>query len=158
ASESSRGAASCALMSGIDELAVHATIVPVPSDEGRWTTIAELTVGQYQYRLMRSNAKRLTRRETDVIEGVMRGSSNKVIAYDLGIAHSTVRVLLFRAMVKLGVRKRADLVTLLQSMANEACTPVNDGSALPHHAGSTIDRVLLHPMKSAAREQNSTRV
>jgi DNA-binding NarL/FixJ family response regulator len=38
------------------------------------------------------------------------GHSNKEIAYELGIAHSTVKVLIFRAGTKLRARTRAELL------------------------------------------------
>jgi DNA-binding NarL/FixJ family response regulator len=40
----------------------------------------------------------------------MTGSHNKAIAFELGIAHSTVRVLLARAAAKLGVRSRTEVL------------------------------------------------
>jgi len=128
ATETASGASSRALVGGGDTSPVRAIVArgAAPANDGsRWTTLVELTVGPYQYRLIRCDAKKLTRREAEVIERVMRGCSNKVIAYDLGIAHATVRVLVFRAMFKLGVRKRADLVALLQEMATEGPAPLN---------------------------------
>jgi DNA-binding CsgD family transcriptional regulator len=55
----------------------------------------------------------LSRRERAVAEGAARGQSNKEIAYDLGIAEATVRVLVWRASTKLAVRTRAQLVEAL---------------------------------------------
>lgn len=52
----------------------------------------------------------LTAREKEVVQRAMAGSSNKAIAYDLGIADATVRVLLWRAYGKVGVRSRRDLI------------------------------------------------
>jgi DNA-binding CsgD family transcriptional regulator len=57
---------------------------------------------------------RLTPRERDVVERAMRGARNKEIAYELGIAHATVRVLLHRVMLKLGVQNREELVARLR--------------------------------------------
>jgi DNA-binding CsgD family transcriptional regulator len=59
--------------------------------------------------------RNLTKREKEVLAKVLLGFSNKVIAYDLGIAHATVRVLLHRAMVKFGVRKREALLARLHA-------------------------------------------
>jgi DNA-binding CsgD family transcriptional regulator len=48
----------------------------------------------------------LSRREEQVLGYAALGHSNKLIAYELGLAHSTVRVLLARAAGKLGARGR----------------------------------------------------
>lgn len=52
----------------------------------------------------------LTRRETQVVAFANLGHHNKLIAYELGIAASTVRVLLTRAAAKLGASSRAELL------------------------------------------------
>lgn len=52
----------------------------------------------------------LTAREKEVVQRAMAGNSNKAIAYELGIADATVRVLLWRAYGKVGVRSRRDLI------------------------------------------------
>jgi DNA-binding NarL/FixJ family response regulator len=57
---------------------------------------------------------RFSRRERQVAMLAKEGHSNKVIAYELGLAHSTVRVLLARAAVKLGVESRSELVRDLE--------------------------------------------
>ncbi|CAN5640093.1 hypothetical protein BH09MYX1_BH09MYX1_30040 [soil metagenome] len=57
----------------------------------------------------------MTLRERQVVGFALLGHPNKVIAYELGIATSTVGVLLGRAMKKLGVKNRAALIA--------ACTP-----------------------------------
>jgi len=93
-------------------------------DTGRWTTLVEMEVDGCHYRLIREGQRGLTPRERDVVEQVLRGSTNKVIAYDLGIAHATVRVLLHRVMVKLGVQSRVELLRRLRpAAANESATP-----------------------------------
>jgi DNA-binding CsgD family transcriptional regulator len=57
---------------------------------------------------------RFSRRERQVATLAKEGHSNKVIAYELGLAHSTVRVLLARAAMKLGVQSRSELVRDLE--------------------------------------------
>jgi DNA-binding CsgD family transcriptional regulator len=54
----------------------------------------------------------LSARERQVVSYVAFGHTNKLIAYELGISHSTVRVLLARAAAKLGVPSRGDLARL----------------------------------------------
>lgn len=57
-----------------------------------------------------SRLLRLSLREREVLHHAMRGSSNKEIGSDLGLSDSTVRVLIWRAARKLGVRTRAKLI------------------------------------------------
>lgn len=61
----------------------------------------------------------MTARERDVLARALRGSDNKVIAYDLGVAHSTVRVLMARAAVKLGARSRPELLAAAAALLGE---------------------------------------
>lgn len=56
----------------------------------------------------------LTVREREVMRGVLRGSLNKQIALELGIAEPTVKIHRGRVMEKLGVTSVADLVRLAQ--------------------------------------------
>ncbi|HET9933111.1 MAG TPA: helix-turn-helix transcriptional regulator [Polyangiaceae bacterium] len=55
----------------------------------------------------------LTASERAVVELAARGLHNKAIAFELGLAHSTVRVLSARAASKLGARSRRELVDLV---------------------------------------------
>ena len=55
----------------------------------------------------------LSAREREVVQRACLGSHNKGIAYDLGLSHSTVRVLMCRAAAKLGVRTRGELLAKL---------------------------------------------
>lgn len=52
---------------------------------------------------------RLSGRESDVVRRLRLGHSTKVIAIDLGLAEASVRVLLHRAGLKLGVTSRQEL-------------------------------------------------
>lgn len=54
----------------------------------------------------------LTARERQVVAAIAGGRTTKLIAYELGLSDSTVRVLLTRAMRKLRVRTRGELVAL----------------------------------------------
>jgi DNA-binding NarL/FixJ family response regulator len=60
---------------------------------------------------------RLTPREAEVVALLRRGHSNKVIAFELGLAWSTVRVLVQRITRKLGVRTRLELEALFLDAA-----------------------------------------
>lgn len=86
----------------------------------------------------------LTPRERQILESVLGGRTRKEVAYDLGIATPTVRVLYSRAMKKLG-RARAPLRALRQ-------TPPQAPSQTPPQAPSqaTIPAPVQAPMKAAA--------
>ena len=58
-----------------------------------------------------SLAARLTRRETEVIGYVRRGFANKQIGDALAIREDTVKKHLRNAYTKLGVHRRAQLIT-----------------------------------------------
>jgi two-component system, LuxR family, response regulator FixJ len=55
----------------------------------------------------------LTPRETEVMDKVVRGQANKVIAQDLGVSQRTVELHRARVMHKMGVRSLAELVRLV---------------------------------------------
>jgi len=83
---------------------------------GRWSLLDQFESDGRRYILARENAPRspgpssFTPRERQVVGYAALGHDNKVIAYDLGIAHSTVKVLMARAAQKLGVGTRAELI------------------------------------------------
>ena len=52
----------------------------------------------------------LSEREREVLWRLSRGHESKVIAFDMGLADSTVRVLLVRIAAKLGAHSRAELL------------------------------------------------
>lgn len=60
--------------------------------------------------VMRSRIALLTPREKEVMERVVRGQANKVIAMDLGVSQRTVELHRARVMRKLKMRSLADLV------------------------------------------------
>jgi DNA-binding CsgD family transcriptional regulator len=56
----------------------------------------------------------LSARESQAVSLASLGRSNKLIAYELGLAPSTIRVLIARAAKKLGTRSRSELTTLFK--------------------------------------------
>ena len=66
-----------------------------------------------------SNLDALTPRQRQVAELAVAGRHNKLIAHELGIATSTVRVLLSRAALRLGARGRSELLALLDKRRSE---------------------------------------
>jgi len=84
--------------------------------DARWTLVDHYESGGKRYVVARENAPkplgppRLSQREQQVVALAALGRSNKLIAYELGLAFSTVRVLMARASVKLGTTKRSELI------------------------------------------------
>jgi len=82
----------------------------------RWSLVYKVELDGRRYVLARENAPRalgpevLSARERQVVAYAKLGHHNKLIAYELGIADSTVRVLLSRASAKLGARTREELL------------------------------------------------
>jgi DNA-binding CsgD family transcriptional regulator len=97
-----------------------------PLVAGRWSLIDSYEYGGRRYITACENAPVPTRieslspRERQVAALAELGRSNKVIAYELGLGHSTVRVLLARAAAKLGVSTRVDLVNRIRSLLKTA--------------------------------------
>jgi DNA-binding CsgD family transcriptional regulator len=68
------------------------------------------------------DARRLTRREQQVVAFAALGSTSKLIAYELGLSVSTVTTALSNAARKLGVRSRAELVVLARALLDTKAT------------------------------------
>lgn len=83
---------------------------------GRWSLVDQFESDGRRYLVARTNDPKpsgpevLTARERQVLAYAVLGHENKLIAYELGISASTVRVLLSRAARKLDVTTRAQLV------------------------------------------------
>jgi DNA-binding CsgD family transcriptional regulator len=83
---------------------------------GRWTLVDHFETAGRRYVLARRNdvpaeaITALTAREQQALKYAALGHSNKLIGYELGIAASTVGVLLHRASQKLGTTTRDELV------------------------------------------------
>ena len=82
----------------------------------RWTLVDHYEHSGRRYVLARENAPtpvgpvQLSLRERQVVSLATLGRSNKLIAYELGLASSTIRVLMARACAKLGVATRSELI------------------------------------------------
>lgn len=61
----------------------------------------------------------LTDRETQVMEQVVSGKRNKVIAFDLGITQSTVEAHRAKVMEKMQAKTLSDLMRMLLSVSND---------------------------------------
>jgi DNA-binding CsgD family transcriptional regulator len=94
--------------------------------QARWSLVDQFESDGRRYVVARCNdvttpsLATLTARELQVVAYAALEHQNKFIAYELGIATSTVGVLLSRAAKKLGVRSRAALVSAYLSAASSA--------------------------------------
>jgi DNA-binding CsgD family transcriptional regulator len=102
---------------------------------GRWSMVDWFDSDDRRFVLALPNAPRvhdprgLTERESQVVAYAVLGQTNKMIGYRLGLSKSRVSVLLRRAMRKLNVQTRAQLVLKMR-----------DFQAL-HQPGTNDDRV-----------------
>ncbi len=99
----------------------------------RWTLVDRFQRAGVRYIVAReapkacSGFESLTDRERQVVAALAAGQSTKEAAYALEISSATVRVLVGRAVTKLGVRSRAAL------LAHEDVRRVRSGGlAQPH--------------------------
>lgn len=98
--------------------------------QARWSLVDEFQSDGKRYVLARTNGlssqgvSLLTPRERQVAACIAMGHSNKEAAYELGLSHSTVRVLVARACAKLGAGNRGELVEKYRSgqLANRSLT------------------------------------
>jgi DNA-binding CsgD family transcriptional regulator len=85
----------------------------------RWTLLDVCEEDGSKYLIARENQARvpgpdvLTEREREVVAFAVAGHHNKLIAYNLGISPSTVRVLMSRAAKKLRAHSREELIRRL---------------------------------------------
>jgi DNA-binding NarL/FixJ family response regulator len=82
----------------------------------RWTMLDHFESDSKRFVLAMENRPKppslglLSQRERQVLSRASLGRENKAIAADLGLAPSTVRVLMARAAAKMGARSRKDLI------------------------------------------------
>lgn len=87
--------------------------------DARWSLVDHFERGGSHYLVAHRNDCQpaplalLTERERQIVALAAMGHANKAIAYDLGIATSTVGVLLSRALRRLGLRSRRELRSVL---------------------------------------------
>lgn len=100
-----------------------------PLVTSRWSLLDEFDADGRRFVVALENAsptrpprRDLSEREHQVMTQAHLGHSNKVIAYELGLSHSTVRVLLARAMRKLGASTRREAVARFDALVQAAKT------------------------------------
>lgn len=94
--------------------------------EGRWTLVERVDTDGKRLLLAKRNPpdsiahRALTERERAVVERASLGGSLRHVAYELGLAESTVSEALSRALKKLGIKTRAELLELRASLSGSA--------------------------------------
>ena len=87
-------------------------------ENGSWCVVDQLDRDECRYVLAQEGGGRaLTRREREVVEHASRGWSNKLIAYELGVATSTVSTHLSHAAAKLGLASRSAVIQTFAALA-----------------------------------------
>lgn len=123
-------------------------VLTTPLDEGllidaiRQALDLSETIGarQAERRLLQQRFERLSRREREVMQFVVRGQMNKNIALDLGISEITVKVHRGQVMRKMQADSLADLVNMAMALRIDApAQPHHD-----HHSFRMIERSALH--------------
>ncbi|MET1755943.1 response regulator FixJ [Novosphingobium sp. RD2P27] len=89
-----------------DEVILEAIAGAIAAEQGR----GEL---EGERKRIRERLSTLSLREQQVMDGLVDGKANKVIAYDLGISARTVEVYRANVMTKLGARTLSELVRMV---------------------------------------------
>ncbi len=103
---------------------------------GRWLLYGHFLEDGRLYVLMQpgppkpERCRGLSTRERQVVAGVVLGLSNKEIAYRLKIAETTVATHLRRALAKLGLGSRVELIRLVPRHALDTATGADGVSGL----------------------------
>ncbi|MCG8417923.1 MAG: helix-turn-helix transcriptional regulator [Proteobacteria bacterium] len=122
-----------------DEMAEYAFAVEVWQGmlAGEWSLLDHFDLDGRHYIVVRRRppepSRQLSGRERCVVIDAICGRSNKAIAYRLGIAPSTVATYLRRALAKLGVRSRTELLRVIPhaALASESAEAAGPNQAGP---------------------------
>src|SRR5439155_26435064 len=117
-------------------------------ETGAWRVVDRLDRDEHRYLLALVTApssRAITRREQEVVEYASRGWSNKVIAYELGVATSTVSTHLAHAAAKLGLSSRGAVIQTYLA----ATRPQADLSVTHHISAGQRFAVIAIPLRSA---------
>jgi DNA-binding CsgD family transcriptional regulator len=90
---------------------------------GEWEIVAEFVHEGHAHVVLRAMPRALTSREREVLSRAALGETCKVMAYELGVADSTVRVLMARACRRLGVASRREAIEAFLALTRTPDTP-----------------------------------
>ncbi len=96
--------------------------------DGRWSLVDFFDSDGRRFLVARQNDPRvqdprsLTARERQIVHYVALGHTTKVVAYDLGLAESTVDTHLKKAMRKLGLKSRAALTYFIRRLDSSSAS------------------------------------
>ena len=76
-------------------------------------------------RMPRSTKGLLTAREAQILKLIQKGMSNKLIARALGVELATVKNHVHSVLVKLGVQRRAEAISMLYRLDNDTAAAIN---------------------------------
>lgn len=153
----------------LDTLAAWRVLV-----DGKWSLIDEIERDGRRILLAHANPvevrdpRRLTRMERLVASYVAMGHSNKLVAYELGVAGSTVGLHLQAAARKLGVRTRVELVdrmlliaggrTQQVELGGETVNAIVDTTPATPALAASLTPTELAVARLAARGHSSVRI
>jgi DNA-binding CsgD family transcriptional regulator len=112
----------------------------------RWTIVKTFVREGRHYQLrsrpleVRGHDADLSKREEQVLACALSGQTNKSIAYTLGVAPSTVGVLLFRAATKLGAKSRSELLSAYARRNTSPSESAPDSESIVTRAGEARRR------------------
>ena len=89
-----------------------------------------LAVGLAPARLECPETNALTKRELAVVRAVQQGKSNKIIAYNLNMCESTVKIHMRNIMKKLSAKNRTDVAIRAQSILSAVSSTVSADAVL----------------------------
>jgi DNA-binding NarL/FixJ family response regulator len=93
-------------------------------------------------------AELLSSRQAAVAEAILRGKANKIIAYELGLRESTIKVHIRCIMQKLGAHNRTEVAYKLNQIIQASARPLR-----PHIAGSTALPIQPSPTAPTPAER-----
>ena len=119
--------------------------------DGTWTLLEAFDSGERRVIVAKPSEPHprpaLSQRERDVLPYIVAGQSNKVIAYQLGLADSTVATHVASVLTKLQLASRVELIHLVNSLVGRVSAPVSkpahptDPEELASTFGARVDAV-----------------
>jgi two-component system nitrate/nitrite response regulator NarL len=90
-------------------------LLAVIQDNGRMSDLPRRSAGSRNGSRVTRDPRRLTTRESEILEGLLDGENTKMLAARLGVSQATARTHVQSVLTKLGVHTRLEAVALFQS-------------------------------------------